>query len=130
MPAQLDVEEGALLVTRLDHIDLMVPDLEAAVAFLEAVGLRVVRRTDPERGSIELAVPGEGQVVFELRERPGLARTTLNHIAFRTDDAEADLRRLRSVGVAVTKEQVLIRHSGRTISNVEDPSGASWQLTD
>lgn len=118
------------MITRLDHIDLKVPNLAAAIAFLEQLGLRIVRRTDPERGSVEMALPGDGEVIFELREDATLPATTLNHIAFTTDDAGAELDRLRNAGIQVTKERAFIKHSGRTISNIADPSGAPWQLTD
>lgn len=118
------------MITRLDHIDLQVPDLPRAIAFLQVVGLHIVRRTDPARGSVEMALPGDRQVIFELREDRSLTHTTLNHVAFSTDDSAADVARLASEGVTVTKDRVYITHSGRTISNFEDPFGTSWQLTD
>ena len=118
------------VLTRVDHIDLKVPDLSAAIAFLESMGLTVVRRTDPERGSVEMALPGDGQVVFELREDATLSATTLNHVAFHTDDSTTDIAALETAGIPVPKRNAFIQHSGRTISNATDPSGVTWQLTD
>ncbi|KUM36365.1 VOC family protein [Arthrobacter sp. EpRS71] len=117
------------MLTRIDHIDLKVPDLASAVDFLKSLGLEVVRVTDPERGSVELALPGQGQIVFELREDRSVASTTLNHVAFATSDAVTDVNAFKLMGLAVTKEHALIQHSGRTISNIADPSGVTWQLT-
>ena len=118
------------VLTHVDHIDLKVPHLESAVAFLTSMGLIVVRRTDPERGSVELALPGPDQVVFELREDSTLTSTTLNHVAFRSDDSATDLDAFEAAGIPVLKRHAFIAHSGRTISNTADPSGVTWQLTD
>ena len=118
------------MLTRIDHIDLKVPDLNTAVEFLHSMGLVTIRVTDPSRGSVELALPGPGQVVFELREDRSLDSTTLNHIAFASDDPVPDVQALLDSHLPVTKAHALIQHSGRTISNVSDPSGTTWQITD
>ena len=118
------------MLTRIDHIDLKVPELTAAVEFLHSMGLVTVRVTDQSRGSVELSLPGPGQVVFELREDPSLTQTTLNHIAFASDDPVPDVQALVDSQLPVTKAHALIKHSGRTISNVSDPSGTTWQITE
>lgn len=118
------------MLTRLDHIDLKVPNIDAAVEFLTRIGLQVIRPGKPEGGSIALALPGEGQVIVEIREDPKVTQTTLNHIAFTSDGLDSDADSLEASGVTVTKRPTLIGHSGRTISNFADPSGKSWQLTD
>lgn len=118
------------MLTRIDHIDLKVPDLEEAVAFLAHLGMQVVRRTAPERGTVEIALPGDGQVVFELREDRTVATTTLNHIALRSDALEGDTDALADAGVPVLKRATFIADTGRTVANVADPAGSAWQLTD
>ncbi|WP_165976867.1 VOC family protein [Arthrobacter nitrophenolicus] len=119
-----------MMLTRIDHIDLKVPDLAGTVDFLTTLGLEVLRMTDPARGSVELALPGQGQIVFELREDCTVSGTTLNHVAFSTSDAVADVRKFESLGLPITKAHAHIQHSGRTISNITDPGGTTWQLTD
>lgn len=118
------------MLTRIDHIDLKVPDLEAMVSFLSDVGMVVVRRTDPERGTVEMALPGEGQVIIELREDRALAQTTLNHIAFASSGLDDDVDALDAAGVLIRKRATFIPHSGRTVANISDPAGVAWQLTD
>nr|WP_241428966.1 VOC family protein [Agrococcus sp. ARC_14] len=117
-------------MTRIDHIDLKVPDLEATVVFLQTLGMQEVRRTAPERGTVEIAFPGDGQVVIELREDRSLSATTLNHIAVSSDALDADTDALHGAGVPVLKRSSFIRDTGRTVANISDPAGSAWQLTD
>jgi catechol 2,3-dioxygenase-like lactoylglutathione lyase family enzyme len=118
------------MLTRVDHIDLKVPNLEEVVDFFKSLGFQEVRRTDPERGSVELALPGEGQVVFEIRRDARVDKTVVDHIAFKVQDTHGDLGVLKNLGLVFDKEAFLVQHSGRTISNLRDPHGARWQLTD
>ena len=118
------------MLTRVDHIDLRVQDLEAAIAFLGRLGLAVVRGTDALQGPVAMALPGKGQVVFELREDTSLSATTLDHVAFASDALNADVGDLAARGIEVTRWPTAIAYSGRTVANVADPSGTPWQLAD
>ena len=118
------------MLTGIDHIDLKVPNLDEAVAFLSSLGMTLIRETPAHRGSIEMALPGAGQVVFEIRQDDSVSATTLSHVAFASTDSEADIAAFKVSGLTVTKELAFIPGSGRTISNVVDPSGLTWQLTD
>jgi methylmalonyl-CoA/ethylmalonyl-CoA epimerase len=121
-------KEGALLEAD-DHIDLKVPDLEQAVAWFAGLGLAEVRRI-PERGSVELALPGEGQVVFELREDAALDRMVVDHIAFRSSTQTADAETITALtGAAFTRTDTFIPVTGKTISDFTDPYGTRWQLS-
>lgn len=118
-----------MALTRVDHIDVKVPDLPAALAFFATLGLREVRRT-PARGSVEVALPGEGQVVFELREDAALEAFVIDHVAFTSTDQAADVRTLQAAGHAFSRADAYIPVTGRTISDFTDPYGMRWQLTD
>ena len=116
------------MLINIDHIDLLVPDVEATVTFLKSLGLVEKRRSAPPRCSVEMQIPGEQQVVIELR--PGCeCKTTLNHIAFKID-CENTIECLEYSGIKFGKKHSLIKDTGRTVSNVQDYSGQSWQLTD
>lgn len=116
------------MLERVDHIDLRVPSLEAAEEFFASLGLTVVCRRDGERGSIEMALPGDGQVFFEIREDPRIASTTVDHIAFRTTSKAVDS--LGASGLKFTKTHHQVAGTGRTVSNVVDSAGGKWQLAE
>lgn len=59
------------MLTQVDHIDMRVNDLEATVETLKKMGLQEKRRTPAPRSSVEMALPGENQVTFELRPANG-----------------------------------------------------------
>ena len=117
------------MLTRVDHIDLKVPDLAVALDFFAALGFVEVRRT-PARGSVAVALPGAGQVVFELREDATLDRFVMDHIAFGSTDQAADAAALAAAGRSFSRTNTFIPVTGKTISDFTDPYGNRWQLSD
>ena len=98
-----------LMITRLDHIAIAVPDLTAAIErFATDLGLQFAGREDvpsqstttvflPVDGTqIELIHPmeGRGPVAAYLEKRGG----GLHHLCFETDDIDADMDRLKRKG--------------------------------
>lgn len=118
-----------MVLTRVDHIDVKVPDLSVALAFFATLGFQEVRRT-PARGSVEVALPGEGQVVFELREDTALEAFVIDHIAFGSTDQAADVQTLQAAGHRFSRADTYIPVTGKTISDFTDPYGMRWQLSD
>lgn len=116
------------MLTRVDHIDIRVPDVEATVAYLKTLGLIEKRRTGEPRLSVEMQLPGENQVVFELR-REEEGKTGLQHIAFHIDSPETP-EQLKAEGIVFRNQNHFIKDTGRTVSNMVDPNGLTWQLTD
>ena len=96
------------MLEAVDHIDLKVPDLEQAVAWFAGLGL-VERRRLPERKSVELALPGEGQVVFELREDATLEAFVIDHVAFRSRSQATDAAAIEAES---TTSSVSVLNSG------------------
>lgn len=117
------------MLTRVDHIDIRVSDLEGTVSLLTKMGLEIRRRTSAPRSSVEMALPGEAQVVFELRPVAEGEHSGVHHIAFRQSD-EQDVEHLKEQGVSFLTEHYLIKATGRTVSSFQDQSGLTWQLTD
>ena len=74
------------MLTAIDHIEIIVRDLDAYVAYLEKLGFEVLTRTSHHGESAELKLPGDNQPIFELHEVGGEEVIGINHIAFRTDD--------------------------------------------
>lgn len=94
---------------------------------LESMGLIIKRRTPSPRDSVEMALPGEGQVILELRPA-GDGDSRVHHIAFKTDGV--DLEQLKGSGYPFLTENAVIKDTGRTVSTFTDPNGLYWQLTD
>ena len=103
------------MITRLDHIAIAVPDLQAAIErFAQDLGLELAGQEDvpsqatttvflPVNGTqIELIHPinGEGPVAAYLDKRGG----GLHHLCFETDDIDADMRRLEGKGYQFLSE--------------------------
>ncbi|WP_376793309.1 methylmalonyl-CoA epimerase [Thermoflexus sp.] len=108
---------------RLNHVAIVVEDLEAALPFFrDLLGLPLARVADVpaeevriaffpmEGGEIELVEPTtseSGVARFLARRGPGL-----HHICVEVDDLEATLGRLRAAGIQLIHETPLIGHDG------------------
>ena len=116
----------------VDHIDLKVKEFKATVAMFREMGFGI-RREMPERGSVEMALPGEHQVVFEIHRAKEGGFEGIHHIAFKSEEApgEDDVAAIRErCGVEFLTERSVIKHTGRTVSSFKDVNGLTWQLTD
>jgi catechol 2,3-dioxygenase-like lactoylglutathione lyase family enzyme len=117
-----------MMLKFVDHIDMLVTDLEAQITFFEKLGFIIKRRLPDHGNAVEMQLPGEDQVVFEMRacgdKEPGI-----RHIAFRVEN-ENTVSELKANGVVFRTESKFVPATGRTVSNANDPNGNSWQLTD
>ena len=52
------------MVQAIDHIELIVRDVDAHIALFEKLGFEVLTRTAHHGGSAELRLPGENQPIF------------------------------------------------------------------
>lgn len=118
------------MILGIDHIELIVSDLEKFISLFEKMGFEVILRTPHHGGSAELKLPGEGQPVFELHSVEDEENPGVNHIAFACDDIEATYRSMVDQGVVFEKGPYLVPASGRTIASFRDPGGWRLQLVD
>lgn len=118
------------MVTQVDHIELIVDDLDTYVRLFQAMGFKLLSRTTHHGVSVEFQLPGPNQPIFELHQVQGEEVIGVNHIAFRVDDVRAAYETLKAQGVRFEKEPQLIRETGRTIANGRDPDGWRFQLVD
>ena len=117
---------------RAVHRELQVEDIVLRGEEGDASGLGLVeRRRLPERKSVELALPGEGQVVFELREDATLEAFVIDHVAFRSRSQATDAAAIsEATGATFSRTDTFIPVTGKTISDFTDPYGMRWQLSD
>lgn len=117
------------MITYVDHIDLKVSDFSGTVRLFQTLGMRILREM-PERGSVEMALPGEHQVTFEIhRSKPG-GFEGIHHIAFKSVGKDDIPAIKENCDVEFLTEGAVIQHTGRTVSTFKDRNGLNWQLTD
>lgn len=118
----------------LDHILLLVTDLEASVGFYESVCGCQLRARLPQFGMVEMSAGENGidLVAFETQEGAWAAPAArggrnVDHFALSltTSDARFVRRHLAARGVAVHEERV---EDGRLSLYVRDPSGNVVEL--
>jgi methylmalonyl-CoA epimerase len=111
----------------IDHIALVVADLEATIAlYTQTLGFSFVYRETVADQGIEAVGLRSGDSIIELL-RPldegspiaafrGTAATKLHHTAYRVDDIAAELARLRAAGIRLIDEVPRKGAHGNTIA--------------
>ena len=119
------------MITGINHIEIIVRDLDDYVDFLTGLGFETLRRTDHHGGSIEMKPPGDGQPVFEIHQVSGEEVIGINHIALGIQDAAAAHAKLRADGkVRIESGPRYIESTGRTNVDIRDPDGWRLQLVE
>lgn len=121
-------------ITRIDHIDMIVQDVAASVAFYKSVGFVPVEG-DYAGSGVQLRFPGPGQQpVLELCPQLSLKGEMrplgLNHIALAVDSLEAAGEDFAKHGVSFDGEPRKIPATGRRLTNVVDPDGRKLQFVE
>ena len=122
--------EGAEMIKSIDHMELIVRDVDAHVAYFQKLGFKLLTRTDHHGGSAELQLPGENQPIIEIHSASGEEVIGINHIALKVDDAQDAYETLQAEGVEFTRGPKLIEVTGRTTVELRDPDGWRLQLVD
>lgn len=118
------------MITRIDHIELIVRDVDEFVRFFELIGFEVLRRTQHHGDSAEVKLPGPEQTIFEIHRVAGEENPGVNHIAFQVADVQAAYAHLAGQGLEFDKEPWRVPQTGRMIANFRDPDGWRLQLVD
>jgi methylmalonyl-CoA epimerase len=119
----------------IDHVAIVVADLEATIAlYTQTLGFSEVYREIIADQGIEAVGVRSGDAIIELL-RPldeqgpiarfrGDAQTKLHHTAYRVSDIEAELARLKSLGVRLIDETPRKGAHGNTIAFLHPKSTA------
>jgi methylmalonyl-CoA/ethylmalonyl-CoA epimerase len=127
--------------SQIDHVGVMVEDLDESVRFLEnAFGLAVSTSSsvEPSDGSMRARFLQWGPVSIELvelaagplrEERLGSAQARIDHIALAVEDIDKALPELRDAGMQTTTDEPW-ELGGRRIAFVrpESAGGVIYQL--
>lgn len=118
------------MIRGIDHIELIVRDIEASVAFFQKLGFQLLTRTSHHGESAELQLPGPNQPIFEIHQVDGEENIGVNHIAFKVDNAQSAYEELQNQGITSAKTPNFVQSTGRTTINLRDPDGWRLQLVD
>jgi catechol 2,3-dioxygenase-like lactoylglutathione lyase family enzyme len=118
------------MITQIDHIEIIVNDVEAYVEFYQKLGFKLLTRTDHHGGSAELQLPGPNQPILEIHTVLGEENIGINHVAFQADDVFATHKELSDKGIRFNGEPYRNKHTGRGNVRFRDPDGWRLQLSD
>ena len=118
------------MIRGIDHIELIVRDVEEFIAFFERMGFKVLTRTSHHGSSAELQLPGENQPIFEIHQVGGEENIGVNHIAFKVDNAQESYTELQGKGLKTMRAPNYVKSTGRMTVNFRDPDGWRMQLVD
>lgn len=121
------------MIKSINHIAIIVPELEGALDFWEgALGLKLARTESvPEEGVDVAFLPIGGSNVELLKPTvadTGVARFLekrgpgIHHMCFEVDDIDATMARLREHNIQLINEQPQTGHGGRKYAFVHPKS--------
>jgi len=117
------------------HVATRTKDLDQAIGFYAALGMRVSRTKQLARSKATLAFvePPEGNFAIELVYNWGKndaydGGERFGHFAFEVEDIDTLLPRLVAAGGAVQREPYLLEGTGPKLAFVADPDGNSIEL--
>ena len=118
------------MVLGIDHIELIVRDVDEHVDFYQKLGFKVLMRTSHHGGSAELQLPGPNQPVIEIHTVTGEETIGINHIALKVASAQEAYDDVTQKGIQPDRGPHLVEVTGRTNVNLRDPDGWRVQLVD
>ena len=84
--------------TRLAHIGLHVPNMQNAINFYTKVmNFEISERYKSPHGDIEFVFVSNGEVTYELIENPALATSSVDHIAYESEDIQASFDHFNNI---------------------------------
>jgi methylmalonyl-CoA/ethylmalonyl-CoA epimerase len=129
-----------MTVKRIDHIAIVVDDIEGALGFWrDALGMEMMRLEEVQaQESIVAFLPAAGsevELVKPTTETSGVAKYLakrgpgMHHLCLEVDDLEATLARLKEKGVKLINETPTIGAGGKRIAFIH-PSSANGVLVE
>lgn len=128
------------MIKKVNHIAVVVPDLEQATQFwVDALGLKMSHREHVASQSVDVAFLPVGDSKIELLqptdEESGVARylakrgAGMHHICFEVDNLEETLNNLKLAGVELINETAVLGSDGRKFAFIH-PKSANGVLVE
>lgn len=118
------------MIVGIDHIEIVVTDLERHISFYQTLGFKLLARTTHHGGSAELQLPGENQPIIELHQALIEENPGVNHISFRARDIEGTFASLAKSGINFQSDIMKAKATGRKNALLRDPDGWRLQISD
>lgn len=119
-----------MMITKAEHIGIMVKDIERSIKFYgEVLGLELIERQS--FNGLELAFFRVGDTEIELIQGgSGYSESdaVVNHVAFRVEDIDAALDKLREHGVTLIDQEPREIWTGCRIAFFRGPDGEKLEL--
>ncbi|MBM7566895.1 VOC family protein [Paenibacillus sacheonensis] len=125
-----------MAVRKLEHVGIMVSNMEQSIAFYtEVVGLKHLYTMMHTDGVIRLAflagTDGEESEIELIENYPGAlaAEGRTHHVAFTVDDVEAEFERIKSLaGVKLRDAEITTLPNGARYFFFEGPDGEFLEM--
>ncbi len=86
---------------KIDHINIAVPNLEKALNFYTKILKFDIKERYTAPDGMEFVFITDGSVVYELLEKPSIQKSEFEHIAYVSDDIEADYNYFKSLDSSI-----------------------------
>ncbi|WP_168121037.1 VOC family protein [Paenibacillus sp. HB172176] len=124
-----------MAVSKIEHLGIMVTELERSIAFYtEVLGMEHTYTLPHTNGVIKLAFlsfPGSTETEIELIENYNgnlPAEGKVHHAAFTVDDIEAEFERIQSLGVPLRDTEITTLPNGARYFFLYGPDGELLEL--
>ncbi|MFK7693726.1 VOC family protein [Paenibacillus sp. HJGM_3] len=124
-----------MAVRKLEHVGVMVTNMERSIAFYETVvGLELLGKLTHTNGVIELAflgAPGAQETQLELianYPNPLADEARVHHIAFTVDDLDAETARIAALDVQFLEDEPTTLPNGARYRFFYGPDGERIEL--
>ncbi len=86
---------------KLDHINLTVPNIDDAIDYyINVLGFSL--KEQYQKNGMNFTFLTDGNIVYEILENPTLKQTVIDHIAYVSDDIQADFDIYNNQGLTIS----------------------------
>lgn len=124
-----------MAIKKLEHVGLMVKDLDASISFYtEVIGMELRGKLAHTNGVITLAFlafPGSTETELELKHGYNDSLPTegkVHHLALAVDDLETEIARLQQLDVTFIDEEITTLPNGSRYMFFTGPDGEWLEL--